>query len=80
MGLLEAAIPRYQKAIDLAQAADDPLNQALAQVGLANIAAAKSDRTAAGQWLRQAREKYAMSEDTRQVELVDQWLHKLETP
>ena len=77
VGLLEVAAVSYQEAVNLAQAADDPYNQAPAQVGLANLAAAKGDRTAARQWLRLAREAYVMSEDIRQVELVDQWLRKL---
>lgn len=80
VGLLELAAPRYQSAINLAQEASDWQNQASAAAGLANIAAAQGDRTAAGQWLRQAKEGYVMSGDTRQVELVDQWLRKLETP
>ena len=80
VGLLELATPRYRSAINLAQEASDCQNQASAAVGLANIAAAQGDRRAAGRWLRQAREGYALLGDTRQVELVDQWLHKLEAP
>ena len=80
VGLLTEATASYQEALHLATSNTDTSERAATQLGLANIAAANGDRRAAGQRLRKARKGYALLGDARQVELVDQWLHKLETP
>lgn len=75
--LLDLAIDHYQATLRLSQATPDQENQAAAQIGLANIAAAKGDRAEAERWLTQARQGYVALGNTEQVDLVDQWLSKL---
>lgn len=82
IGLLEMASERYQETLTLSQSTPsqstpEQENQTAAQLGLANIAAANGDRANAERWLTQARQGYVALGNTRQVDLIDQWIRKL---
>lgn len=77
VGWLESAEQRYQEAIALAHLAQDRQDWAAAQVGLASIAAARDEQTAARQWLQGAKVGYKLLNEADQVEVIDQWLGKL---
>lgn len=78
VGLLDAAITQYQTTLNLEETDGNRGDRAAAQLGLANIAAAKGDRTEAEEWLQQARETYVVLEEGDRVSLIDQWIEKLQ--
>lgn len=77
IGWLESAEQRYQEAIALAHLAQDRQDWAAAQVGLASIAAIRDEQTAARQWLQGAKVGYKLLNEADHVEVIDQWLSKL---
>jgi hypothetical protein len=77
IGLLDQSARHYQETLNLTTLFADPSEWTAAQVGLANIAGAKGDRTMAGRSLRLARVGYTILGDMERVELVEQWLSRL---
>lgn len=76
-GLLDDAERRYQDVLEYAQIDRDGGDRATAQVGLANIAAARGDRREAEAWLQRARVSYASLGNTQQVQQVTDWISRI---
>jgi tetratricopeptide (TPR) repeat protein len=77
VGLSRLALTRYLKTAELAAAAKDVEEQAVATVGLGNAYEAIGNVEAARRWLTQARDGYATLGDTERVSELEGQLAKL---
>ena len=77
VGLLDAAQMAYEMVLSLSEQSDDLMSRAAAQVGLANVAAARGERSMAEIWLQQSRVNYVLLGEGERKELVEDWLQKL---
>lgn len=78
VGWHEAARERYAVALDLAAARRNAVEEVEAMSGLAHVAAATGQLDEVQEWLQRAREGYAALGDAENLDLVEQWSHKLE--
>ncbi len=79
VGLSRLALTRYLKTAELAAAAKDVEEQAVATVGLGNAYEAIGNVEAARRWLAQARDGYTTLGDTERVSELEEQLAKLKS-
>ncbi|MBD3886746.1 hypothetical protein IFO70_34400 [Phormidium tenue FACHB-886] len=77
VGLLDKAEMSYRRAISLSQGGQNREIWTAAQVGLANVAAARGDRTAARESLLGAKVGYLLLQEGDRADLMSEWLSKL---
>ncbi len=77
VGLLDAAQSAYETTLILSTFTPDRASRVAAQVGLANIAASRGDRTLAYHWLQQARVGYSWLGEAERLGQVESWLDSL---
>jgi hypothetical protein len=78
VGWFGLAEQRYQSAIEWARLPQDRSDRAAAQVGLATVAAARQDLPAAKRWLQRAKRRYQRLQESDRVEVIEQWIEKLQ--
>lgn len=77
VGLFNQAEAYYQRAIALSDASENTPERAAAQVGMANISAAKRKLSEATTWLKLAKFNYRLTGRSDRTELIDQWLARI---